>query len=208
MRCERFEDAIASFQKARSLLPQHSRAHLYVAILLSQCHLHRQDMVAARTIVEELKEGPLSRALQSNPHQRGYFNYLCSCIAYFDGDYQSAWRHLQESQDANLGKETWLTAIRLFEVMLLIDKDQGDLASQKMENLRKHLARYNTPQRMRSIYKLLAAQERQAFSFGLIANEEQELRRLREELLWDSVGQEIVRFEDWYLDHRKRATKK
>jgi tetratricopeptide (TPR) repeat protein len=208
MRCEHFEAAIASFLKARSLLAPHSRAHLYVAILLSQCHLHRQDIVAARMIVDELKEEPFSRALQSNPHQRGYFNYLCSCIAYFDGDYQSAWRHLQESQDANLGKETWLTAIRLFEVMLLIDKDQGDLASQKMENLRKHLARYNTPQRMRNIYKLLAAQERQAFSFAPVTNEVQELCRLREELLWDSVGQEIVRFEDWYLDHRKRASKK
>jgi tetratricopeptide (TPR) repeat protein len=208
LRCAHFTEAIETFKKARAALPTDSKTHLYPTLLLGYCYLHLRDGDATHQVLEELRQGTLGRVVQANAFAKGLFSYINSCHAYSKGDYHQAWLHLQGCQDANLGKESWLTAIRLFEVMLLIDKDQGDLASQKLENLRKHLARYNTPLRMRAIYKLLAAQERTDFSFKAVAGEDVELQRLRDELPWDPMSQEIVRFEDWYLAHRARAVKR
>lgn len=208
LRCEHYKAAIESFWKARSFLAPDSKAHLTIAQLLIYCYLYTGELEEVHKVMEEVEQGAMALALQTNPFAHGLNSYIKSCVAYFHGDYHRAWLHLQDSQDANLGKETWLTAIRLFEVMLLIDKGQGDIASQKLENLRKHLARYNSSQRMRTIYKLLAAQERIEFSFAAVVGEELELERLRKELPWDAVAQEIVRFEDWYLARRSKGTKK
>jgi tetratricopeptide (TPR) repeat protein len=206
--CGHFPEATASFEKARSCLDPDSRSVINIVLLLTYCHLFRRDLVATKNSLAEMKQGACGRAMQTNALARGLYSYLSSCLAYVQGDYQTAWNHLQDCQDTNLGKETWLTAIRLFEVMILIDKQDGDLASQKLENLRKHLGRYNTPPRMRLIYKLLAAQERISFQFTAVPGEEQELDRLRNELTWDPPAQEVVRFEDWYMAHRNKAGKK
>ena len=208
LRCEHYEAAKESFLKARSLLPIESRAHILIALLLSYCYLYLHDLDATASLLEEMKKSPFDRAVQTNVLNRGLLCYVSACLAHAHKDFHGAWMRLQDAQDPNLGRESWLTAIRLFEVMLLIDKGQGDLASQKLENLRKHLSRYNAPLRMRSIYKLLAAQERLSFSFAEVAGEAKEIHRLRTELLWDSVSQEIVRFEDWYLGHRAKGKKK
>lgn len=207
LRCEHFEEAVEPFLKARSLLSPDSRAHILIGLLLSYCYLYLRDFEAAKATLQALKRGPLERAMLSNPLARGLFSYLNACLAYFLGDFHEAWLSLQDAQDPNLGRDSWLTAIRIFEVMLLIDKDQGDLASQKLENLRKHLGRYNAPPRMRSIYKLLAAQDRLEFTFREATGEVEELQRLRTELTWDATSQEVVRFEDWYEQHRKHSTK-
>ncbi len=208
LRCEHYPEAIEGFLKARALLAPDSRWHLNIALHLTYCYLYTQDLDAAQKLLEEVTGGKMGAALQKNLLSKGLYNYLTSCLAYMRGQYHESWMRLQDCQDGNLGKETWLTSMRLFEVMLLVDKGQGDIASQKLENLRKHLARYNSPQRMRTIYKLLAAQDRIEFSFGPVPGEEAELERLRTELLWDSVSQEVVRFEDWYLAHRQRKGKK
>ncbi len=208
LRCEHYAAATESFLKARSFLAPESRAQHHIAFMLIYCYLYDGKLEEAVKILEEMKQEPMSKVALNNPVSRGAQSYVESCVAYHQGDYHRAWLILQDCHDVNLGKETWLTSIRLFEVLLLIDKGQGDIASQKLENLRKHLARYNASPRMRSIYKLLVAQDRIEFKFTAVAGEEQELHRLRTELLWDSGGQEVVRFEDWYEGKRRRRDQK
>lgn len=112
---------------------------------------------------------------------------------------------VQECQDLNLDKDTWITGNRLFEIMILVERQEPDLASQKLESLRKHMSRYQPPARMRAIFKLLQAQDRTSFRFTAVPDEEQQIENLRNGLSWDALGQEVVRFEDWYMAKRKAA---
>jgi tetratricopeptide (TPR) repeat protein len=202
--CEHYAEAMASLEKAGSFLAPDSRFQITICLLLVYCDLYTGALGTAKQRLLELKQGPFGRALQSNALNSGLHSYLSACLHYLLGEYQQAWLCLQDSQDANLGKENWLTAMRLFEVMLLVDKGDGDLAGQKLENLRKHLSRYQAPLRMRTIYKLLAAQERVSFQFTAVSGEEQEIARLRDELPWNPATQEVIRFEDWYMARRQR----
>lgn len=200
----RAAEAIVSIGKAQELLKPTARAQVNIAWLKVCAYfcLKQHDKVAE--VLDYLKQEPLGQVIRNNMLARGLMSYYSACLAHAADDYQAAWMHLQNSQDANLGKDTWLTGIRLFEIMVLVDKDEYDLAGQKLENLRKHLSRYNVSERMRVGYKLLSAQERIGFSFRPVAGEDALLRQLRSELRWDPTGQEIVRFDEWYAQRRAR----
>lgn len=202
---QQFETALVSLEKARGYQTEVSRAYLTTSLLIVYCYIYLRDFHKAQELMAYLEDGPTARALEQSPLNKGLFSYLRACMQYFQGSLKEAWALIQDCQELNLDKETWLTAIRLFEIMVLVDKQEPDLASQKIENLRKHISRYNPKPRMRAIFKLLQAQDRAGFRFVPIQDEDHQLAQLRTEMPWDVIGQEVVRFEDWYSSHRTHS---
>ena len=165
-----------------------------------------QDVARVGVAAERCKEVDemLERPFRSNVESlRGLFTYLKACVRYLEGDYSAAWGHLQEVNELNFDKEGWISGIRIFEIMILVDRDQPDLAAQKLENLRKHLRRYPTDARFEVIYKLLVHQERAGFTFDGFTGEESMLEQLATTFPWKHVGHEVIRFDAWYRGKRK-----
>ncbi|HEX2901440.1 MAG TPA: hypothetical protein VHS96_17125 [Bacteroidia bacterium] len=202
-----YDDALASFDKARSFQTEESRAHLSTSLLMLYCQIYRRDHAMANQLVEQIKHGPALRGSGKNPFNRGIFTYLSACVSFVQGALKDAWMLVQECQEFALDKETWLTGIRLFEIMVLVEKNEPDLASQKLESLRKHMSRYTPEPRSRAIFKMLMAQERLGFSFAPIQDEAQQIANLQQGLYWDPIGQEVIRFDEWYLERRARKAK-
>lgn len=124
--------------------------------------------------------------------------FLKSTLAYAHGRLQEAWRILQGEHDFASDKSGLAVVVRIFEIMLLIDRNMTDVASQKLENLRKHLARYSADHRVKSVYKLLAAQEKFDFQFQHFKNEEAILKSMTMDFMNSESGFEAVHFEAWY----------
>jgi hypothetical protein len=147
---------------------------------------------------------PSYHVAEKNGVNQGFFTYLCACLQFIQGKLKEAWTLVQDCQDFGLGKDAWLTSIRLFEIMILVDKNEPDIATQKLESLRKHMSRYTPDARIKACFKMLMAQERMGFSFGPIQDEAQQLENLQQNLYWDPIGQEVIRFDEWYLERRAR----
>jgi hypothetical protein len=200
-----FEDALVSLEKARSYQTEESRAYLTISVLLLYCRLHRKEHREAQQLMDHLRNGAAARTLEQSPLNKGIFTYLTACLQFMRGQLQDAWMSILDCQEMNLEKGTWITSIRLFEIMILVDKKELDLASQKLENLRKHISRYQANPRMKAIFKLLMAQDRTGFRFSPVQGEAEQLENLRTQLPWDAIGQEVVRFDEWYQERRAKV---
>ncbi|MCI4670892.1 MAG: hypothetical protein MRZ79_22340 [Bacteroidia bacterium] len=126
--------------------------------------------------------------------------YLKSCIFYLKNDPRAAYHILLEASELMNDKEGWNVGIRIFEIILLIDLGKLDIISNKLDNLRKHLARYEVDDRMNVIYRVLTVLERNHFDFKLAYSEASEdVEELKQKLPWMSVSHEVIRFDDWFL---------
>jgi hypothetical protein len=199
-----YADALSSFEKARSFQTIDSRNYLTTSMVMLCCHIYLRDHQKANELVAEIKDGPSYHVAEKNGVNQGFFTYLCACLQFIQGKLKEAWTLVQDCQDFGLGKDAWLTSIRLFEIMILVDKNEPDIATQKLESLRKHMSRYTPDARIKACFKMLMAQERMGFSFGPIQDEAQQLENLQQNLYWDPIGQEVIRFDEWYLERRAR----
>jgi hypothetical protein len=129
--------------------------------------------------------------------------YLRANWLYMEGKPQRAWQKLQEIQDLNHDKMGWHTGIRIFEIMLLIEIDEVDMASLKLEAMRKHLFRYNADERSKHIFRFLTAMERSSYDFHNIKNVE-ELMQAIANTRWTIFGHEVTRFETWFEKNKNR----
>ena len=198
-----WEEAITAFEKARSFHAEDSWAYLNTSIWLLYAHIYRREIDQADSLIAKIEPELESRVFQRSPVINGIFGYLRSCVYFLKGEFHASWMALQEIQELSFDKEGWITGTKLFEIMILIEKNEPEIAGQKLENLRKHLSRHNTDPRMKTIYKLLSAQERQSFCFDEIQGEADLILSLREQDKWDPAGHEVIRFDDWYMSHRK-----
>jgi tetratricopeptide (TPR) repeat protein len=198
-----WEEAIDALEKARAYHSEDSWAYLNTSIWMLYAHIYRKDIPKADEIISKIEPELEARVFQRSPIINGIFGYLKSCLLFVKQEFQAAWVTLQEVQELSFDKEGWITGIKLFEIMIMIEKGEPDIAGQKLENLRKHLARHNTEPRMKTIYKLLNAQERQSFCFEEVKGEAEWIQELVEEHKWDPAGYEVIRFDEWYQSRRK-----
>lgn len=128
-----------------------------------------------------------------------------SAANYFrQGKYAEAFRVI-DGKLSSMPRESNLNfSARILQIMILIEKGSVDLATARIESLRKQIARYDASDRVKAIAKVLAAIERGSFMFGTMAKEKEYLRTLRVEHPWDAFSFEFVRFEDW-LDRMRNA---
>jgi hypothetical protein len=201
-----FEEALISLDKARSYQTEESRAYLSISLLLLYCRLHRRELKEAQELMDHIRASAAARTVEQNTLNKGLFTYLAACLQFMRGQLQDAWMSILDCQEMNLDKGTWITSIRLFEIMILVDKKELDLASQKLENLRKHMSRYQANPRMKAIFKLLMAQDRTGFRFSAVHGEADQLENLKTQLPWEAVGQEVIRFDEWYKERRANVT--
>lgn len=130
----------------------------------------------------------------------GIVIYLRSCILFLQGQPKSAYHTLLEASELMQDKEGWNVGIRIFELMLLIELDLLDLIQNKLESLRKHLAKYEVENRMVIIYRVLHNLERNHFDFKLAQKEsKEELGKLFENEPWIPINHEVIRFDEWFL---------
>jgi tetratricopeptide (TPR) repeat protein len=200
--------ATEALEKARSYHPSDSMAYLSTSTIMLYALVYSQAIAEASTLIDTIAPYLENRLRQNAPTLPGIFTYLRCCVLYLQGQTHQAWVLIQEIQELNFDKEGWITGIRLFEVMLLIEKRDRDFASLKLESLRKHMARYASDERMRIFYRLLAAQERQDFRFNEVQDEKVALAKLQDEYEWDPVGHEVIRFDEWYLKMRENPRDK
>lgn len=198
MRLKNYEGGLKAYQVAETYVTPSSLQHLLILTpvfygLVVTGRLDEAEATCKR--IEEIF--PQIKVMYSIAISNE-IAYLKSALAYARGNLQEAWMILQGEHDFSSDRNGLAAVVRIFEIMLLIDRNLTDIASQKLENLRKHLARYPPDPRIQAIYKLLAAQEKYDFQFQHFKNEDSLLKAVAGNFMNSQSGIEAVHFEHWY----------
>ena len=158
--------------------------------------LHMGNVEGAEAQIKALEENSMSAGGSSN---WAICNYVKACIAFINKDYTLSWKFLQEVSGLNFDKAGWITGIKIFEIMVLIEKGDFDMLTLRLDSLRKHIQKHNSDERANLIYKLLIGQEKDGFTFANpVKKEEEILEELSNNQPWELAGHETIRFEPWY----------
>jgi hypothetical protein len=124
--------------------------------------------------------------------------YLEACIKFIEGDAWEANKSLMEADRLLDDKKGWNVGMRVFEIIILLTMDKPDLATGRIENLRKHLGRHEGSEREQNIYRYLSALERNAFDFENPSKDmDTHLGILENKTPWNPVSHEVIRFDTW-----------
>lgn len=123
--------------------------------------------------------------------------YLHSCLLYAEGRVQQASQELAHIRELFRHKGGWSSALRIHEILLLLDMDHVDTAISRIEAFRKHLAKYPADHRTDCIFRYLILLERHSFDFFTRSEEMQDLlEELSQTDNWKPEG-ELIRFDIW-----------
>lgn len=125
------------------------------------------------------------------------------CICYLQDDLKVVQRALQRDNPLTHDKRGWNVGLRLMEIMVLIDREEYDAASSRVETFRKYLERYEViSARSLAIFQYLYQLDRHSYDFQAVRDRAQILRaELEIAPEWNPVGYEIIRFESWLRAH-------
>ena len=120
------------------------------------------------------------------------------------GQHKQATQRLLRMTEAMDNKVQWNVNVRIMEIILFVEMDKLDLASNKIESLRKHIAKYEVEGRERDSYRLLKALEYQNFSFQPKPEIDQIMRDIEREA-WASFSYEPIHVPSWFRAKQQRV---
>jgi hypothetical protein len=94
--------------------------------------------------------------------------FYFSCLEFINGRFKEALQLLNQCVNLDKDKTGWNIGLRLLMIMVSIETDKLNLAESQIENLRKHLSRFDVLDlnpRINIILKILIALERNSFNF-------------------------------------------
>ncbi|MEL6627344.1 MAG: hypothetical protein AAFO96_20325 [Bacteroidota bacterium] len=190
-----YEEAIEASQKSMRMLYPKSPNYFSATILSIMAY----TVTGRLSKVEELfpKIEWFIKFPQS-PQQTGQFHFFKASKAYLEKDLKGAQRYLQHTNDLLKDKEGWNLAVRVMEMMILIDLGEDDLLYNRLESFRKHMSKYNIPPRIQTTYRLLLSISRNALNFKVVWEEcEEVVDEMRQTHPWSIHTYEFLPFDIW-----------
>ena len=204
LQAEEFKEAIDSIQGARQYLKPQSQSEFLLSTILLYPLIYEGRFAEARAEGTRIADLAAQESFAGHQRIQELADYLLACVAYLEGNVRGARRRLHTLEALGKDKAGWALGLRIFEVVFLVDGGALEEAEQRVESLRKHLERHTVSDREAALVRLLRNQSRQFFSFKPLESETAALAEL-EGLPWDPVGHEVVRVDDWYRSHMRKA---
>lgn len=193
-RCLQFEEGAKAAEQARDCFLPSKPSYFKASIILLFASLYRGDLARVQAVIEELRQ------YEHLPHAQRMLPvvaYLEACWHYLSGDPRAALHLLMEDKVLTQDKSGWNVGQRIFEILILVEQGEVELADSKVETLRKHVARYGTDMRNELIFKVLYRSARACFEPTQLQARLAELQSELAGTQWVALSHEVIRFETW-----------
>lgn len=110
----------------------------------------------------------------------------------------------------NEDKTGWLYGFRILDIMISLEVNEAFLISSKLANFKRIIMKQKNVKNLRAktILKILYTLIKKDFNYKLTAVIEKNnlllLQEAKEEHLWEPMGYELIRFEEWFLNKLKK----
>ncbi|MEM6804781.1 MAG: hypothetical protein AAF696_25510, partial [Bacteroidota bacterium] len=192
-----FPGALKAAYKARELYHPKKFNFFSASLYTIFTHIYLGQIKEARIILGSLRD---FRTQKSRIQSIELTYYLESCIHLLEGQPKEAYRILGKIQTVLSDKKGWNSSMRIYEIILMIEMENYDLASARIESLRKHLSKYKGEKRYADIFRALYLLEKNSFDFQKPKAELEELTyTLQVSKDWKAIGHEVIRFDVWLV---------
>ncbi len=196
-----YNEALLASRKARAFFTKDTRNLIVAGLIecralhhLGNCRLSEAYLDDLRTLAKE----------SSRPHFAFVIAFQSACNQFRLDEFNGAMAQTETALSFNLADPEWNAGIRILQIMILVEKRSYEVASSRIENLRKHISKHGASERFRMIYKILASLERNSFLFKPFLKETEYLEALEIRFIWTAFTCETIRFDEWYRLRREK----
>lgn len=165
-------------------------------------YLYGKNYSEARKCIEEILEHSLA---DTGEFRKAKFIYYQACLLFETDQFKEALQLLNKSLEIEKDKTGWNIALRVLNIMVLIELHKINEAARALEAIRKYIERNskseNIKQRDILIVKLLREIEKDGFRFNpKNANASKMLKDLSEKnkpVSWNYYTPELIPFHEW-----------
>lgn len=161
---------------------------------------HNKDYAAASKIVEIARLHPKYKANKQIPAKWDYYK---ANLSFVNGDYNDAAVVLMKETELTKDKAGWLMGYRVLELMCAVEQDDLDVFDYRTESFKKLLQRNKEENvlRPRTALKILGTYIKTGGDIKKTMQDEHEnielLKSGKGEYVWDAMGFELIRFDEW-----------
>ena len=199
-----FEAAKHAAERAMHILPKRKTNFLYAGIYKIYACIYLGEYLQAK---EELSNLHWFIEHPPEPLLAGWLKYLGACLAFLQNNLSEAYQKYLQITELFSYKNDWNPTMRIFEIQLMIERNHLDVASNKIESLRKHIARYPVSPRLEYIYRYLSTLERHSFDLNA---KQSSLKKWSNKIIgdpsWTPLSREVIPFNVW-LKHKSQGSK-
>lgn len=203
-RCE-YDLAIRHSSRSVNLFKAGMVNQLQAYVILFFSYFRNGDFAKASETLDAANDHRIIKS-QQVPLMNSRLHFLRAGLTFSKGDYDETANLLRDSTELMKDKEGWMPGLFLLESLVLIEKNDIELAIYKIDAFRKMLYRWgmdNDEHRIGIITRLLRQIVRDNCDYAKIfKRQNNEIRLLTGEsskCYWDPAGYEIIRFDEWLL---------
>jgi len=199
----KFNDAFNSAMKAVNVF----KDKVYVMNMNLESVVFAQIYLIHYAKADKILQEILSSGVEgNNPEQLSKRHVMMAFLKYLQGDYKTAFKHLQLTKEVETDREGWNLGIRMLNIYLTLSTEKVDLADQRINAMRKHIERTSKMRNLRKrdiiIFRILSHLSRSGFDFEEVWEERKKdfalLRSNTPDCNWVPRSHELIIFDQWF----------
>lgn len=201
----KYEKAIEHSSNAVDLFKPGMINQLHSYIILFFSYFRNNDFKNASKTIETALEHRLVKS-QEHSTMVSRLHLLRAGLAFSEGDYEHSSAILRENSELVQDKEGWMPGYFLLESLILLEKEEVDLATFKIESFRKLLRRHGLDKkelRIWEITRLLRQLVRDNCDYPKLLKKQNEnismLSEAKANYYWNPASYEVIRFDQWLM---------
>ena len=188
------------FSRSLSLYPQKSKNNLTIQLSINLTLFLQADFLNLTNILSQLSKDAL------HPEILAIYAYQQAAIDFVQENFSAATKQLEQADTLLKDKAGWNINIRFMELLLLIEKQDFDLALYKVDTLRKHAEKYlQRDERDYMRYKLLAKIIHESGDFRNTLYKYNLVQDLLDKTPWRPNTFELIREDCWLISKVRQA---
>ena len=201
----KYEKAIAHASNAVELFKPGMINQLHSYVILFFAHFRNNDMTNASKVIRIALDHRLVKN-QERSLMASRLHLLRAGLAFSEGDYELSAAILRENAELVQDKEGWMPGYFLLDSLILLEKEEVDLATFRIEAFRKLLRRHGLDKkeyRIWEITSLLRQLVRENCDYTkLVKKQNRNINMLTEakaNFYFNPASYEVIRFDQWLL---------
>lgn len=189
------EEAKKAFQKAYELYPPKRMNSYIVKKYIAIVELFQGNLTMAKQILKELIT---SESEKNMPYHTNLCKIYMAVVYFMEKDFKKAWFILPELDFLLEDKGGFHAYIRIFELILLIEREDFEMVDLKLDSFRKYLKKYHHNQNyLELVYQVF--NKLNLISFDYKAFQKENLYHQLKESYWDPLDYEPIHLYSWIL---------